>query len=169
MSLLLGLIGGGGLLSIAGAALHFTGIFADSDARSNTWKIGAIVAGLGAAALAVWLVVLHFDNKHLTKANARLDSLINDPKTGYVVKLVQAHANVDTLQHSVEMQTKALKDRSDADARQLAETQAKLAAAQEQTRKADARVHDILSRPLQGKTTGDQCIDADRQLMETLK
>lgn len=133
------------------------------------WKGGTIAASFAMVVLGGFLVMAQLENRHLSKVNANLDALINDPKVGYVAKLAQAETNTATLKLGLERQRDSWKAEATKNARLLAETTARLAAAQDETRRAERQVGALLATKPRGATLEARVLDVDQRLLETLK
>jgi len=133
------------------------------------WKL---VAGGGIILLLIvsgFLLYAQIENRHLARVNAELDARINNPTTGLLVTVAQCRTNAETAIGAVEQQNSALATRAAESARALADTTAKLEAAQKLTRAAESRVAVLLSRPPVGVTLEDRVKDVDARLLESLK
>lgn len=140
-----------------------------SNITSLKWKLIAGGAGLALVGVSLALGSEMIENRHLTKLNTNLGARINDPETGYVRQIAQAQTNAANLQGQIDTQNRAIQTLSDNASTALAESSRKVAAAQVQTRKAEAQVAVLLSRKPQGATLDERIRDVDARVLETLK
>lgn len=133
-----------------------------AEIRANAWKIATVAIGLGAAVL---LTFSYVEQRHLRKVNANLDARV----VAETRARVQAETNVAQFKTAIASQKQQMERRAADDARVLAETTAKLAAAQRDSRAARDQVSAFMRRPPQGSTICEQYEDIDRRGMEELK
>lgn len=125
---------------------------------------GPIASGI-AAVLAIGLALILI-SKNATIAG--LDRQINDPHTGYAVRLqlaqadlVQCRANRLTLEESTRLQNEAIDAASREGAARLADLNHVASVARQQATAAQAHAAEILSR----RGTGNDCADADALIL----
>lgn len=133
------------------------------------WKLATIGAGVVSLGLAGLLVAAKIENRQLTTLNSTLDDRINHPQTGYVVRLAQAHTNVETLKGEIARQNEAFRELSDADQARLRETEGKLSTALQERAKIQRQVEAFLASPPKGSTLQERVLDVDTRLLEMLK
>ena len=133
------------------------------------WKIISGAAGIALLVAGFFLVVAQVENRHLVKKNVRLEEMINDPYTGYIVKLTQANTNVETLKLAVETQNKKLRQQAEESARTLADLKATVARVQNDNARLRAASAKILNGKPRGNTLAERVTDVDNRLLETLK
>lgn len=129
---------------------------------------------LGGAAVALvaatgYNVVQAIDNRHLSKQVTQLDGRINDPRTGYVVRLSQAETNTAACTTAVGRQTAAIKAQGQRDAATLAASQARYDREHTARVKAENSAATILAHKPQGATVADRVADVDAQILGDLK
>jgi len=90
------------------------------------WKILTGIGAIATAGALFFLALNVAENRHLTKVTGNLDAQINDPKTGYVVKLAQSETNTTQLRTAMDSQRKDFEAKAASDAATLATTAAHL-------------------------------------------
>lgn len=133
------------------------------------WQAGAVAAAVALLTVSGFLIAAQVENRRIAAVNRALDDRITNPKTGYVVKLVQAETNTAVVVAGLERQNAALKAKAAQDAARLAETTRLLATAQADSRVARREAAALLSRPPAGDTLEQRVLDADARILETLK
>jgi hypothetical protein len=133
------------------------------------WKIMTGLAGLLSIALSLALANSYFQNRTLQHQVAVIDARINDPKTGFIMKLAQADTNVATLKVALDQQNLKLQAQSDADAKALSDVEAALDAVQHDNQKKDRVISKFLAIPPKGDTLIDRYQDIDQRLVGGLK
>lgn len=129
------------------------------------WKIATIGTGILTAILAGLLIKSYFENRELTQQRSALYAEINDPKTGYVVRLAQETTNVETLKVALDTQRRSFEVKAAERASVLANTQRQLADAQARTRTMQLKLDRFLSTKPQGATLEDRIRDIDRRAL----
>lgn len=132
------------------------------------WKIGTIGAGVICAVLMFFLATSASENRELTKQRTALSDRINDPKTGYVVRLSQAATNVETLKVALETQRKSFQLKESERNLALAASERRLAIAQAETRGMEVKLSRFLATKPQGSTLEDRVRDIDARAMTEL-
>lgn len=110
-----------------------------------------------------------FHARDLRTANRVLDKQINDPKTGYAVRLATCRGNVQTLGGGIDRQNASIAANAARGAAAVADATKFVADAQVKTAQAIKEANDILSAPMAGATVCEQMTDLDRRIMESLK
>lgn len=132
------------------------------------WKAGAIAGAVLALVLTALLISAQVDNKRLGNRISDLDKSINDPQTGYVVRLAQARTNVVQLQTEVQTIRVRLQEQATINAQQLEATRRRVIAAEAEAATERRRVQEFLRRPPQGNTELERMQDIDRRILEEL-
>jgi len=132
------------------------------------WKITTIVAGIACAVLIYLLAVSGIENRGLAAARTELASRINDPKTGYVVRLAQAQTNVETLKVALDTQRTSFQTESARQNEALRASEQRLAAAQAQTRTMETKLARFLATAPQGATLDERVRDIDQRILSEL-
>lgn len=135
----------------------------------SPWKLatgGALAVLLG---VSVYTGVQVVENRRLTAANAELDRKINDPQTGFVVRLTKAETDTMVLKTTIERQTAEFKAKAAEDARVLASTRAALTQTQRDNRRLLADASRLTATPPQGETVCQRLLDIDSRVQETLQ
>jgi hypothetical protein len=129
---------------------------------SGIWKIATGAAVLVCVGLGVALWIERSDVADLT-------SQINDPKTGYIVRLSQSEANTTTLKAAIDDANAKVDALAAESAQKIAEAQVQVEAARGETVAATVRATQILDfKP----TSTDACKalgEVDKQFTESLK
>lgn len=130
-----------------------------------------MLGGLGVALLAAgtFNVVQAIENRHLSSENTRLDTRINDPKTGYVVRVTQAETNVATCSTTITRQTNAIKLQGQQDAAIIAAVQKRYDVEHASRVRAENSAAAFLAHKPQGATLQDRVLDVDAQILGDLK
>lgn len=95
------------------------------------WKVGAFAGLAGCVVLTGLLIAEKADNGRLTTQVGALTKQINDPETGYVVRLAQCRTNTAQLETALDSQNAAIDAQSKTDQAKLAAAQKALADARE--------------------------------------
>lgn len=136
---------------------------------SGIWKIATGAAVLVCVALGVALVIEHVEVGSLNSQIADLNQQINDPKTGYIVRLSQSEANTTTLKAAIDDANAKVDALASESAQKLADAQVQVEAARGETVAATVRATQILDfKP----TSTDGCKalgQVDKQFTESLK
>lgn len=122
-------------------------------------SIGLLVTSFG---LGLWVQMLRWDIESL-------ETEINDPVNGYVVRVDRAEQRGERLKAALDNQSQEVsrwKDEADRKQRDLA---AGIAAADRQAEQDKLRMLEIMSRPLLGKDTCSRMLEIDSRLLETIK
>lgn len=129
------------------------------------WKLAT--GGIAALTLVLsgLLVSTYFENRNLIAQSKALSREINDPKTGYVVRLAQQSTNVETLKAELNSQRESFQIKEAERNAVLAETTRKLEAAQANTRKMQVQLDRFMSTKPQGATLEDRIRDIDERAM----
>jgi glycosyltransferase A (GT-A) superfamily protein (DUF2064 family) len=138
---------------------------------SAPWKLATAGAAVLTAILGVFLFMSHLETKQLTAQRNKLIAQIEDPKTGFVARLTQANANVETLQDAVKVQNVKLQEQAvaaESDKRRLAALRVELATAQKETAAMQLRLNHFLATKPQGDTLDARVRDIDKRILEEL-
>lgn len=135
----------------------------------SIWKLATIGAGFLGLVAAFFLVRATWENHSLSKQNAALAISINDPQTGYIVRLSQARANVIILQDAITKQNSEYQRQSDAAAKEMARLKTELGRAQNESRLAKIEVAKFLATKPQGNTLEKRVNDVDSRVLKVLK
>lgn len=129
------------------------------------------LGGVGAALVAAlsFNVVQLVENRHLARDNTVLAAQINDPQTGYVVKLAQARTNVATCATAVERQNVIVREQSAKGATAVAAVQKRYDTEHAARVRAESAAAAFLARKPRGATLADRVKDVDAQILEDLK
>lgn len=133
------------------------------------WKAATLGAAIVALGLGGMLVSEKLKSNHLATENKKLVERIDDPLTGYVVRLAQAHTNVETLKAELDRQNAAIQQQADADAAKLRDTESRLSEALKDRAKIQQQVNRMLATAPQGSTLQERVLDVDARLLENLK
>lgn len=137
--------------------------------QAQAWKL----VGLGAAAVALSLgVALAFqlgDKARITAERGALHRAINDPDTGYVVRLNTCRTTAASLEQAIEDQNARVRAQAEESARRVAAAEAAVGRARAETEAANARVAAFLSAAPQGATVCERVEDVDRRFLEMLR
>lgn len=125
--------------------------------------------GLALAAAGAFNVVQAVENRRLVADKAELDTRINDPVTGYVVRLTQATTNTSTCKAAIARQNTAIRTQSEKDAATIAAVQARYDAEHRALVSAEKSAAAFLARKPQGATLTDRVTDVDAQILGDLK
>ncbi|MGN6819308.1 MAG: hypothetical protein ACTHJR_11630 [Sphingomonas sp.] len=141
------------------------GIPLPSFLSGQLWKIATGAAGVIALVLGFMLISTTIENHQLSNRNKDLMTQIEDPNTGYVAKLAQAHTNVATLQNQLKESLASYQKLEKESNAKLADTEIKLKAAQDQTEQMKGQLRRFLATKPQGSTLEAQINDIDRRAM----
>lgn len=133
------------------------------------WKLTTAAAVVVALGFAGWLVAVKIENGHLTRTNAALSDSINNPATGYIAKLAQAHTNVATLTGALADQNAKLTAKSAKDAAALAAAQKALTNAKASVAALQKRARATLAYKPVGETSCARTADVIKNYLEGLK
>lgn len=136
-----------------------------AEIRANAWKIAAFAGLAGVALSSFFLLLAQVENRRLVKVNDNLDGRLAVETRARA----QAETNTEQLKAAIANQKRQMEQRAAEDARVLADTRQRLAAAQRETRETRDQVNAFLRRPPQGSTICEQYEDIDRRGMEDLK
>lgn len=136
---------------------------------AQIWKIATGGAAIISIVLGIALTMSYMENRSLISQVAKAERSINDPKTGYVVRLVQCRTNAAALQVALDKQTRALKDRAASDASALQSVTDQLRDTQRRNRERGENTQRVFALPPKGVTLEDHYEDIDKRLLETLK
>lgn len=125
---------------------------------------GAVALTMGGIAGGEW-----WENRTLTAANVKLDTAINDPKTGYVVRLTQAEGNTATCTAAIGRQNTAIKAQSARDAATVAAVQARYDSEHVARVTAENAAAAFMAVKPKGATLVDRVSDVDRRIVGELK
>lgn len=132
------------------------------------WKAGAIAGGLVVLVLSALLIAAQIDTNRLKGQISAMDKQINDPTTGYVVRLAQARTNVTQLETQIRTVRVQLQTQAQENARVLEQTRRQVVAAQQEAATERRRVQEFLRRPPQGNTELERMQDIDRRILQEL-
>lgn len=127
------------------------------------WKIAT---GIGLAiclVLSGCLVASYFENRKLTSQREALSEQINDPRTGFVVRLAQANTNVETLKTALNTQRQSFEIKAAERERVLASTARQLAVAQQATHTMQLKLDRFLATKPRGATLDERVRDIDQR------
>lgn len=130
------------------------------------WKLATGAAAVALLVLGFMLTTSYLQNRDLSKQRDVLSARINDPATGYIAKLAQARTNVETLKVEVERQNAAYDKLSVESQAALKAAQARLAAAQAETRALERKVAGFLATAPKGATLDERVRDIDERAMK---
>lgn len=143
-----------------------------SELKGQAWKLATFGTGIVGTAVAVGLgVCLLVEKAEHAKTEAdRADlySQIYTPKTGYLAQVTQLRTNYETCSASLVTQNAAIEKLAVAGTAALAEAERKLDDAQEQSRRANARVAEIM-KPLVGTDTCQRSVEIYERIKKDLK
>ncbi len=130
-----------------------------------------LLGALGAALLATgtYNVAQSIENRRLSAENTKLDTRINDPKSGYVVRLTQAVTNTGTCTAAIARQNDAIRTQSAKDSATIAAVQARYDAEHAARVRAEKSAAAFLARKPQGATITDRVADVDAQILGDMK
>ena len=137
--------------------------------QAQMWKLGTLGASAVALCLGVALALSAAQKHQMEGDRAKLDAAINNPQTGYVVRLAQCRANVTDLEQSIEQQNARISAVEAGSAQRIATAETAVQRAREATRAANTRVTAILSAAPKGATVCERVEDVDRRFLEMLK
>lgn len=132
------------------------------------WKIAASLAAVCSIVLSALLLSSYFENRELAMQRTELSKQINDPKTGFVVRLAQANTNVETLKVALDAQRKSFEGKAREREAVLAESERKLAAAQAKSRAMQLKLDRFLATKPQGTTLDERVRDIDQRMLAEL-
>lgn len=133
------------------------------------WKITTAGVGLVCLILTALLMTSAFENRSLTKQRTELSNRINDPVTGYVVRLAQAQTNVETLKVALNTQRQSFETESAKQNAALAASEQRYAKARSETAAMQVRLNRFLATKPQGSTLEDRVRDIDARMMELIE
>jgi hypothetical protein len=145
-----------------------SGILGNLPGIPNIWKIATGAAGVVSLVLISLLMTTYFENRDLLNQRTVLMKSINDPLTGYVAQLAQAHTNEETLKTTVTRQTVAYNQLSRDSQAKLAAAEAALKVQQGVTRQMEVKLHDFMATKPKGATLEDRVRDIDTRAMSEL-
>lgn len=128
----------------------------------RVWQAASIGATAIAFGLGVKLAFVTMDRNHLRDQ-------IENPATGYKVRLTTAEGNVTRLGAAIDEQNKAIDAAAAKGQQKLADAEILLAKYQRDNGRLDERLKGFLSKPLAGETSCARIEDADKALLEMLK
>lgn len=131
----------------------------------SIWKIATGGAALACLVLISLLTSSYFENRDLLKQRSVLIESINNPKTGYVAQLAQAHTNEATLTLQVKHQNDEYDKLSKKSQADLAASEARLAKVQAENKAMDKKLASFLATKPQGPTLEDRVRDIDARAM----
>lgn len=131
-------------------------------------KIGAAGALALALTLGVALTFQYLEKRSIEKKRDQLEQEINDPVTGYKVRLAIAVNNARTLQSAVNQQNDAVDRMRSAHGQQMDEARAALLRARTDVRDAEARAVRIQTIPLEGQTVCERVHELDQAFLQEL-
>jgi hypothetical protein len=134
-----------------------------------TSRLAGPIASAVASLLAVVAVVLFVLLRQASADAARLDVAINNPESGYVVRLDRCGRNAAALSASLQDQNAKFDALSKDSASRLAEAEAAIARARTAMDKANAQAAVLKSRPPAGVDTCARVLDVDDRFVELLK
>lgn len=143
--------------------------FAANWLASKAFKIIGVASTIGVIVTGFMLVTTKIELHIVRSDRNALYKRINDPVNGLVVQLAQSETNTATLKLAAERTIAVLREKAASDALTLADTQSKLAAAQQTSVRAREQSAIILSSKPKGDTLDAQIRDVDARLLETLK
>lgn len=129
--------------------------------------LGALAAALAVAG--TYNVVQTIENRQLSAENGKLDKRINDPKTGYVVTLTQAEANVGVCTAAIGRQNDAIEAVSSKSVAAVAAVQARYDVEHAARVRAENSSAAFLAREPRGATLAERVTDVDAQILGDLK
>ena len=136
--------------------------------EARAWQVGAIAASAAALSLSVALVASKISEHRLTSQLAEVQASIDDPRTGYIVRLAQCRTNYETVSGELGRQNDAIKRQTEDSAKRIAEAEKSLTVAHAATAAAERRIG-VLLRPLVSADTCSRVIEMDERLLESLK
>lgn len=142
-----------------------------SELKGQAWKLATIGTGIVGATVAVGLGVCLLVEKHehaqTEAARAELHDQIYTPGTGYLAVQTQLRTNTATLQTSLDVQNAKIDKLARESTAALAEADQKLDIAQENSRRANARVSELM-KPLVGADTCSRSVEMYDRIMKDL-
>lgn len=129
-------------------------------------KYIALGAGLLMIAL---LIASHLQTVDLRHQRDSLNQSINDPQTGYVVRLAQAHTNTAQLETAIQHQTIVMRQVAADSARALASTRQALNAANARADSLEHRAHSVSATPPAGGSLEAQITDIDNRVLADIR
>lgn len=136
------------------------------------WKLATLSAGVIAAIIGFMLFMSHVENKSLVHQRQALINRIEDPKTGYVARLSQANANVETLRAAIvytNQQMALRQTEATAGKAELNRLRGELFKAQAETRAMQVRLKQFLATKPQGDTLDKRVRDIDNRVLTELR
>lgn len=122
-----------------------------------------LVAAIGCNAVQM------IENRNLSHDKEALTLRIEDPATGYIVRLNQVKSNVVVCKAAVERQTTALKAQGQRDAATIATVQHRYDVEHVARGKAESAAAVILAHKPAGNTEAERMADVDKQILGDLK
>lgn len=133
--------------------------------EARAWQVGAIGAGVVAAALAVALGVSTFQKvgleRDVVQLETRLETVRGDLET--------CRTNTRTLEGSIEAQNAEIKRISDEGAARLSAATVAVSEARAATAAVQSRLNRLLNAPATGATVCERLDEVDRAVLESLK
>lgn len=136
--------------------------------KAQAWMVGTIAASATALTLGVALIGAKHEAAAQKKLAAGYERQINDPSTGFVVRLSTCRANGTRLQGALDDQNKKVKELGRQSALKTAKADAALKSAAGERDKAIARLA-VLSKPLVAHDSCARVYEMDARLLESLK
>jgi uncharacterized protein YfiM (DUF2279 family) len=140
-----------------------------SAAKILLGPVGAVVGLSLSVVLCVTATVQHFELSSARSQAAALTKSINDPTSGYVVKLAQADTNTKTLKVAIGQSNKALDDLSAADAARIAALTKQIAGAQATIQTDTGRLAIFDAHHDTGADVCTRAQDEDKSVQELLR
>lgn len=139
--------------------------------KITNWPQRLMIGGLAAAALAAttYNVVQVIENRHLSSVNKKLNAAIEDPKTGYIVRLSQAQTNTATCTTAIGRQNKAITELATSRQAAVDDAARKYAVERRARLQAERDVGAFLAHEPKGDTVAERIADVDAQILEDLK
>lgn len=122
--------------------------------------LAAIIGGTSTLIIIALSVALWIADARADEYESRLQVVTID--------LAQARSNVTVLEATIEDQNRAIREQAEAAAARIAATEVKLVAARAATRKAEARVAALLTRPIPAGTLEQRVLEVDARVLESL-
>lgn len=132
-------------------------------------KIGLAVGGVALLASVSFNIAHMAEINTLTREKAKLETSLNDPKTGYVVRLSQAKTNSVQCESSLDTQNTNFKNLSNSSTTKIVALQAQIDTEHAKRVAAEKSAAVFLARKPQGNTDAEKMADVDRQVLEDLK
>lgn len=140
-----------------------------AEIRARAWQFGAITASAAAVVCATGWGVTTLQKRSAEKLVAELRDDVENPVSGYVVRLASCQGNLMAMNVALDSQNTAIEQlHKDSDAR-IAQAEAGLAAAQRSAADARYRAERLAGAQISGNTVCERVEDADRQVLEMLR